>query len=114
MATILKLVFVMILILPLFLVALEDGGNKRNSRRRMHSSNLKDKSDKQENNRGREHPMDHKFKGGSDGYKRDKKCFRCGDPGHNAFDCTSGKKLCFNCKNPGHFAIECEQVKEEP
>ncbi|CAI8585886.1 unnamed protein product [Vicia faba] len=113
MATILKLVFVMILILPLFLVALEDGG-KRSSRRMMHSNNLKDESDKQGNNRGQEHPMDHEFEGGSDDYKSDKRCFRCGDKGHNAFHCTSNEKLCFKCKNPGHFTYKCEQVKKEP
>ncbi|KAI5435087.1 hypothetical protein KIW84_021786 [Lathyrus oleraceus] len=113
MATIFKLVFVMILILPLFLVALEDGG-KKNSRRMMHSSNMKDESDKQENNRGHEHPMDREFEGGGDDYKRDLKCFRCGHVGHNAFQCTSNEKLCFNCKNPGHFIKECEEVKNEP
>ncbi|CAL5189698.1 unnamed protein product [Lathyrus oleraceus] len=113
MATILKLVYAMILILPLFLFALEDGG-KGNSRRMMHSSNLKDESDKQENSRGQEHPMNHEFEGGGDANKRVPKCFQCGDIGHYAFDCTSSEKLCFNCKNPGHFIKECEELKEKP
>ncbi|CAI8585888.1 unnamed protein product [Vicia faba] len=114
MATILKFVYAMILIFPLFFVALEAGG-KGNYRRMMLSSNLKDESNKQENNREQEHPMDHEFEGGRDGHKIEySKCFRCGDIGHYAFFCTSTEKLCFKCKNPGHFAKECEQVKEEP
>ena len=40
-------------------------------------------------------------------------CFKCGNNGHYAKDCYSGK--CFNCGKSGHFAKDCksESIKEE-
>lgn len=114
MATILKLVYIMILIFPLFLVALEDGP-KINFRKMMYSSNLKDEHDKQENNKGQKHLMDSEFEGGKDYIKiENEQCFRCGELGHYAFSCTSSEKLCFKCKKPGHLAKDCKSVRDDP
>ena len=34
---------------------------------------------------------------------RDTKCYRCGDPGHMAADCSKEKDVCYNCKRPGQW-----------
>ena len=35
------------------------------------------------------------------------KCYRCGDTGHMAADCSKEKDVCYNCQKPGHVAKDC-------
>lgn len=34
-------------------------------------------------------------------------CYKCGNLGHYAEDCSSGERLCYNCKRPGHESSKC-------
>lgn len=34
-------------------------------------------------------------------------CYKCGNLGHHAEDCSSGERLCYNCKKPGHESSKC-------
>jgi len=38
-------------------------------------------------------------------------CFRCGDPGHYANNCTAMGDLCYNCRQTGHLARDCKAPK---
>jgi len=34
-------------------------------------------------------------------------CYKCGNLGHHADDCSSNERLCYNCKQPGHESSKC-------
>ncbi|KZP02193.1 hypothetical protein FIBSPDRAFT_106062 [Athelia psychrophila] len=34
-------------------------------------------------------------------------CFKCGNLGHIAENCTSDERLCYNCRQPGHESSAC-------
>ncbi|OBZ70292.1 Zinc finger protein GIS2 [Grifola frondosa] len=36
-----------------------------------------------------------------------KGCFKCGNLGHIAENCTSQERLCYNCRQPGHESSAC-------
>lgn len=36
-----------------------------------------------------------------------KGCFKCGNLGHIAENCTSDQRLCYNCRQPGHESSAC-------
>ncbi|KAI0310920.1 hypothetical protein OF83DRAFT_1166503 [Amylostereum chailletii] len=36
-----------------------------------------------------------------------KGCFKCGNLGHIAENCTSEQRLCYNCRQPGHESNAC-------
>lgn len=36
-----------------------------------------------------------------------KGCFKCGNLGHIAENCTSEQRLCYNCRQPGHESSAC-------
>jgi hypothetical protein len=40
-------------------------------------------------------------------------CFKCGNPGHLAAQCSNAIK-CFNCGKPGHYSRECTEPKKAP
>ncbi|KAJ3764104.1 hypothetical protein EV360DRAFT_32036 [Lentinula raphanica] len=36
-----------------------------------------------------------------------KGCFKCGNLGHIAENCSSEQRLCYNCRQPGHESSAC-------
>ncbi|KAH9833653.1 uncharacterized protein C8Q71DRAFT_771935 [Rhodofomes roseus] len=40
-----------------------------------------------------------------------KGCFKCGNLGHIAENCTSEQRLCYNCRQPGHESSACPQPR---
>ena len=44
---------------------------------------------------------------------RETKCYRCGDTGHMAADCSKEKDVCYNCQRPGHVAKDCSKPKRD-
>ncbi|TFK55663.1 hypothetical protein OE88DRAFT_646214 [Heliocybe sulcata] len=40
-----------------------------------------------------------------------KGCFKCGNIGHIAENCTSEQRLCYNCRQPGHESSACPQPR---
>ncbi|KAI0787182.1 hypothetical protein BC629DRAFT_1288392 [Irpex lacteus] len=40
-----------------------------------------------------------------------KGCFKCGNLGHIAENCTSEQRLCYNCRQPGHESAACTQPR---
>ena len=44
---------------------------------------------------------------------RETKCYRCGDTGHMAADCSKEKDVCYNCQKPGHVAKDCSKPKRD-
>ncbi|KAI0722332.1 hypothetical protein C8T65DRAFT_628990 [Cerioporus squamosus] len=40
-----------------------------------------------------------------------KGCFKCGNLGHIAENCSSEQRLCYNCRQPGHESAACPQPR---
>ncbi|KAH8989743.1 hypothetical protein EDB92DRAFT_1867478 [Lactarius akahatsu] len=40
-----------------------------------------------------------------------KGCFKCGNLGHIAENCTSQDRLCYNCRKPGHESSACPEPR---
>jgi len=40
-----------------------------------------------------------------------KGCFKCGNLGHIAENCTSQERLCYNCRKPGHESSACAEPR---
>jgi len=40
-----------------------------------------------------------------------KGCFKCGNLGHIAENCSSEQRLCYNCRQPGHESSSCPQPR---
>jgi len=40
-----------------------------------------------------------------------KGCFKCGNLGHIAENCTSQERLCYNCRKPGHESSACPEPR---
>lgn len=38
-------------------------------------------------------------------------CFKCGNLGHYADQCTATTRLCYNCKQLGHRLLECPETR---
>ncbi|XP_020209748.1 DNA-binding protein HEXBP-like, partial [Cajanus cajan] len=52
-------------------------------------------------------------KGRSVGSVPHNNCFKCGEPGHRAYECQASKVItCFNCQEKGHKARECPKNKK--
>lgn len=39
-------------------------------------------------------------------------CYKCGEAGHVADDCTQEERLCYNCRKPGHESGDCPEPKQ--
>jgi len=44
-------------------------------------------------------------------YMSKKGCFKCGNLGHIAENCSSEQRLCYNCRLPGHESAACPQPR---
>ncbi|KAI0065766.1 hypothetical protein BV25DRAFT_1798107 [Artomyces pyxidatus] len=40
-----------------------------------------------------------------------KGCFKCGNLGHIAENCSSEERLCYNCRQPGHESSACPEPR---
>ncbi|RHZ47852.1 hypothetical protein Glove_566g19 [Diversispora epigaea] len=40
-------------------------------------------------------------------------CYKCGEPGHLARDCTRSRAVCYNCGSDEHFSRECTKPTKE-
>ena len=59
-------------------------------------------------------PGDAQRRPSAQGEQRDKGCFKCGEMGHRAFECTKPRQItCYNCQEIGHRANECQKPKQQ-
>ncbi|RDY09260.1 gag-pol, partial [Mucuna pruriens] len=52
-------------------------------------------------------------RGGSVGSTPPINCYRCGRPGHRAYQCEARDVTCFRCNERGHISHDCPRTRQE-